>query len=448
MGSERISTKLGDHVDIITGFPFGSKDFLDKPGIRIARGDNVKKGFFDWSDGKAKYWLGITPDLEQYLLAEGDILIGMDGSRVGENWVRVTNIDIPCLLVQRVARIRGRKSLDQRYIRFLIGNPFFAEYIKAVHTGTSIPHISVNQIKEYRIKIPPLREQKAIASILGALDDKIDLNRRMNQTLDEMAQATFKSWFVDFDPVRYKASRQAPLGLAPHIADLFPDGFETSELGEIPIGWRTSTIKENVDRISKGTTPTKSQTGEAKDESTVLYLKVKDIDDSGYINLSGLESIPRSIHEGVLKRSILKEGDVLFTIAGTIGRVAVATKELNDSNINQAIAFIRPLRSNLKSEFIRLLLTTKAIQQKTNSVIVQGVQANVSLAELGNFKFILPPKEVLRAWELTTGALARKRNLILDQTRVLIDIRDNLLPKLLSGELRIPDAERIVERCM
>src|SRR5262249_702426 len=151
-------------------------------------------------------------------------------------FARISPEDLPALLVQRVACLRAKPDLNQGYLRYLICNPQFTAYVKAIHTGTSIPHISGGQIGRYPILVPSLDEQPAVALVLGPLDDKIGLNGRMSETLEAMARALFKSWFVDFDPVRAKAQGREP-GLPKHIADLFPNRFSDSELGKIPEGW-------------------------------------------------------------------------------------------------------------------------------------------------------------------------------------------------------------------
>ncbi|MGL6196894.1 MAG: restriction endonuclease subunit S [Thermoguttaceae bacterium] len=191
------TVKLGDHVDIFTGFPFKSKEFCDEPGIRLARGDNVKRGEFDWGKDKTRYWQDATPNLEPYQLRDGDVLIGMDGSRIGENWVVVSHFDLPCLLVQRVARLRSKCTAYQQFLRYIISSQPFCRYIKAIQTGTSIPHISAKQIAGFEFPLPPLPEQRRIAGILGCLDAKIELNRRMSANLEAQAAAIFKNWFVD-----------------------------------------------------------------------------------------------------------------------------------------------------------------------------------------------------------------------------------------------------------
>jgi type I restriction enzyme S subunit len=156
----------------------------------------------------------------------------MDGSKVGKNWVRVRHNDLPCLLVQRVARLRAKQSMDQGFIRYLIGNQQFRGYVERVRTGTSIPHISGGQIKSYEILLPPLAVQKAIAGVLGALDDKIELNRRMNATLEAMARALFQSWFVDFDPVLAQLDGRTPVGMDAATAALFPASFHETKVGQ------------------------------------------------------------------------------------------------------------------------------------------------------------------------------------------------------------------------
>jgi type I restriction enzyme S subunit len=241
MGSEWPRVRLGDHVDITVGPAFASEHFrTSPPGVRLARGDNVTEGRFRWGD-KTRYWPSITPDLARYLLAEGDILLGMDGSRVGRNWTEVRAEDLPCLLVQRVACLRPRPTLTRRFLAALVSTSAFKAHINAYRTGSSIPHISASQIGEFGFGLPPIAEQESIGRTLGTLDDKIELNRRMSQTLDSTARALFKSWFVDFDPVRAKVEGLDP-GLSGPLASLFPDSFEDSELGEIPAGWKVESL--------------------------------------------------------------------------------------------------------------------------------------------------------------------------------------------------------------
>jgi len=146
------ATGLGNEIDFATGFAFKSAEFSNS-GTRLARGDNVKEGSFYWGD-KTRYWSVITPDIEKYLLKSGDILIGMDGSKVGKNWVRVSDSDLPCLLVQRVARLRTSGTIGSSMLEVLIGGFDFKQYVENIKTGTSIPHISGKQIKDFPVIKP------------------------------------------------------------------------------------------------------------------------------------------------------------------------------------------------------------------------------------------------------------------------------------------------------
>jgi type I restriction enzyme, S subunit len=157
-------TSIGTEANLLTGFPFQSALFANSPpGVRLARGMNVKEGFFLW-DSQSRFWRGKKEEFEKYFLDVGDILIGMDGSKVGKNWVRVRESDLPCLLVQRVARLRYESSIGETFLRFLVGSAEFTAYVVLVKTGTSIPHISLKQIKEYNFTRPEKSDNRLFAA--------------------------------------------------------------------------------------------------------------------------------------------------------------------------------------------------------------------------------------------------------------------------------------------
>ena len=207
-----------------TGFPFDGHKY-GKEGIRVVRGDNVTIGSLRWDTDKDKRWNESFDRASEFSLSADDIVIGMDGSRVGRNRAQIKQEDLPLYIAQRVACIRHNELSLQSFLYYQIFSQAFEKYIKAVHTGTSIPHVSLKQIGDYPIYLPSLKVQQRIASILSSLDDKIEVNRRINENLEAQAQALFKSWFVDFEP--------------------FKDGeFVESELGMIPKGWRVYCLSE------------------------------------------------------------------------------------------------------------------------------------------------------------------------------------------------------------
>ncbi len=248
MAGEWEETTLGAEVDLLTGFPFKSERYTESAdSIPLVRGDNIGQGAMRW-DGVKRWPLSERGEHELYELREGDVVLAMDRPWIeaGLKYAAISKHDLPCLLVQRTARLRGGPKLDTRFLRYLIGSREFTQHIHAITTGTAVPHISGRQIKDFTFARPPLAEQKAIAAVLGALDDKIELNRRMNATLEAMARALFQSWFVDFDPVRAKLDGRPPAALDPATTALFPDAFQDSPIGPVPKGWKVERFDAHI----------------------------------------------------------------------------------------------------------------------------------------------------------------------------------------------------------
>ena len=341
-------------------------------------------------------------------------------------------------------------DVDKQFVRYILTSNYFQYYISVYATGTTIKNMGLKSMRDFTFRLPALAIQKKIAHILSTLDDKIELNRKMNQTLEEMAQTLFKSWFVDFDPVHAKAACKSDaevekaateLGIAKEILELFPSEFEESEMGMIPKGWEAQSLGDICSIITKGTTPKKSDIQNAPDESTIPFIKVKDIAGTGEINRDSLELIPNSVHTGAIKRSILEEDDLLFSIAGTIGRVAVVDGDLDNANTNQAVGIIRLKDKSQHLSLIWLALQSDGIQKNITSKVVQGVQANTSLTNLRDIPVLLPTTTLLNRWNDVVGGIIDKFRINQVESRTLVLARDTLLPKLLSGELDVSNIE-------
>jgi type I restriction enzyme S subunit len=429
MAGEWRDTTIGEHVELVTGEAFQSARFGTTPdsGTLLARGDNVKEGEFEWGE-KARYWPELTPDLERYLLREDDVLLGMDGSKVGKNWVRVRSKDLPCLLVQRVARLRAKPTMDQRFLRYLIGNPQFREYIERVRTGTSIPHISGGQIKSYEISLPSLSEQKAIAGVLGALDDKIELNRRMNGTLEAMARALFQSWFVDFYPVRAKLDGRHPTGMDQATADLFPDSFDYSSNGVIPKGWTVDAIKTRATNIQYGFTQSSTE-----DPIGPHFLRITDIR-GGKIEWSSVPFCKTTEDEREKYR--VMDGDIYIARTG--------------ASTGDSIYVVEPPSAVFASYLIRLQFASRGIGRIVGEFIrtpdyanyIAGniggtAQPNANAQTLTAASMVFPTEEIADAFYRIVRPFDLQRAANDRESRILADLRDTLLPKLLSGELSI-----------
>ena len=191
MSLEWNSYTIGESCNLITGFPFKSKYYLDNGAYKVVRGDNVKEGFIQWGD-KKRCWDSLNDKLENLILKDKDIVIGMDGSKLGKNRAAISKKDLPALLAQRVACIRAKEGFDQDYIKYVILSNYFKSYVDKVKTGTSIPHISLGQISEFAFEAPDYKKQKIISTILSNIDKKISVNQEINKNLDEC----FIIWYI------------------------------------------------------------------------------------------------------------------------------------------------------------------------------------------------------------------------------------------------------------
>jgi len=302
-------------------------------------------------------------------------------------------------------------------------------------TGSTVDHIRVPDCVRFEIPLPPLPEQKAIAHILGTLDDKIELNRKTNETLEAMAKALFKSWFVDFDPVRAKAEGRST-GLPDEISDLFPDSFEDSELGEIPSGWTCCSFTQLVEVISGGTPKT------SIDEywnGSVNWFSVVDAPSGS--DCWVIQTDKSITHQGLnnCASKLLSTGTTIISARGTVGKVCLAGQ---DMAMNQSCYGLRSKAAN--GEYFCFYLT-KSLVEILEARAHGSVFSTITRGTLDGVSTISPPLEVIQSFNGIAGALLGKIKNNLEDNRILGNQRDALLPKLISGEIRIPDAEKMLE---
>lgn len=231
--------EIGPFVDMITGPAFDSTRFSDDPvGVRLARGINITKGHFRWFPEITKYWTKITPDIEKYLLCEGDVIIGMDGSLVGRNYALADSDDVPSLLVQRVARLRTDNCLDCRFLYYFIASDFWLSYVDIVKTHSGIPHISNGDIREFRIAFPPPPQQRKIARILTTVDNLIEKTEALIAKYQAIKQGMMHDLFTR--GVDEHGHLRPPYEEAPEL-------YKESELGWIPKEWEVENLQDAVD---------------------------------------------------------------------------------------------------------------------------------------------------------------------------------------------------------
>ncbi|MGH7944235.1 MAG: restriction endonuclease subunit S [Opitutaceae bacterium] len=303
------------------------------------------------------------------------------------------------------------------------------EYIRQNAIQTGVPHTNLGILRNTPLTLPPRAQQKAIATVLGALDDKIELNRRMNETLEAMARAVFQSWFVDFDPVRAKLDRRKPTGLDPATAALFPVSFQDSAAGHIPKDWSAQPVGEVVDCVGGGT----PSTTEPKywQGGTHHWTTPKDLSSLQAPILLGTNR--RLTDAGIAKISsgLLPAGTLLLSSRAPVGYLAIAALPVA---INQG--FIALKCNERASNFFMLNWC------QTNMAEIESRATGTTFAEISKQNFrpipvVLPPKELMAAFTAKVAPLYAQIRATLTQSRTLATLRDTLLPKLLSGELRV-----------
>jgi type I restriction enzyme S subunit len=306
-------------------------------------------------------------------------------------------------------------------------------------TGSTFPNVSRGDLESIPIPYPDLSYIRNASSILKALERKIELNQKMNKTLEEIAKAIFKSWFVDFDPVRAKAEGR-PTGLPPEISDLFPDELVDSEIGEIPRGWSITPLPDAMDFLEG---PGIRNWQYTNDESGIRFINIRCIKD-GDLNLESANRITEEEALGKYAHFALEEDDIVVSTSGTLGRHAFVRSTHLPLNLNTSVIRFRPVRDKSTLHFLSGFVQTQ-LQWELETRASGSVQRNFGPMHLKQIELLMPPFPLLSAHQNLVEPFFRKRQTNLHEIEVLSELRDTLLPKLISGELRIPDAEKFLE---
>jgi type I restriction enzyme S subunit len=319
---------------------------------------------------------------------------------------------------------------DVRFVEYAFR--YLRERIQHEASGSVQDNINLATLDRLRFPLPPLPEQRAIAHILGTLDDKIELNRRISETLEAMARALFKSWFVDFDPVRAKAEGRDP-GLPKTLADLFPARLVDSELGEIPEGWEVRPFADTVEIIGGGTP--KTELADYWDGDIPWFSVVDAPAGSDVWVVDTQKKITRAAVDDSSTR-ILPVGTTIISARGTVGKIALVGVSMA---MNQSCYGLRGKTGaqGLFSYFkTRELIAT--LQQHAHGSVFDTITRDT----LEGIPVVVPPQMVVAAFETNVGSALQHIRANVLQSRTLAALRDALLPKLISGELRMEAAMR------
>ena len=416
--------------------PFGSaissKHFVDS-GVPVIRGSNLSQIVSTRLDDSGLVFVS-EEKAQEFGRSEarrGDLIftcwgsidqVGLIDSRAKYDHYIVSN--------KQMLLTPEESKADSLFLYYYFASPETRAQIINEGIGSSVPGFNLGQLRSFKVLLPPLAEQQAIAAVIGALDDKIELNRRMNAKLEEMARALFQSWFVDFDPVRAKLDGREPVGLDPASAALFPESFDSSAVGQIPNGWSIKPVGEVVDCVGGGTPSTAEPI--YWEGGTHHWTTPKDFSSLQAPVL--LDTDRKLTDAGIAKISsgLLPAGTLLLSSRAPVGYLAITAMPVA---INQG--FIALKCNDFASNFFMLNWC------QTNMAEIESRATGTTFAEISKQNFrpipvVLPPIELMAAFTAKAAPLYAQISANLHQSQALANLRDTLLPKLLSGELALP----------
>ena len=442
MSSDAMDSCLGaiiaeGQAELQTG-PFGTMlkaEEYSNEGAPVISVGEIREGYLVIGSKTPRISDETIARLPRFLLRQNDIVFGRKGSTHRNALIKKDEEGF--FLGSDGIRLRvNSESICPKYLSYQLRSARAVSWLKANSEGTTMPSLNQNILSRFPITLLPVADQKAIAHILGTLDDKIALNRKTNETLEAMAKALFKSWFVDFDPVRAKAEG-CPTGLPAEISELFPDSFEDTELGEIPSGWRVTPVGDVVECVG-GSTPSTSE-ADYWDGGEYFWATPKDLSSLSEPFL--LDTAKKITADGVQRISsgILPVGTVLLSSRAPVGYVAAACVPVS---INQG--FIALKSNGLMSSAYLLNWCLSNVQQFKDRA--SGTTfAEISKAAFRPIPLLVPSEQVARSFSDKAQALYERVVSNMRQSTLLAATRDALLPKLISGEIRITDAEKMLE---
>jgi len=374
---------------------------------------------------------------DEPLCTHPGVIIGRKGAYRGVHYSPE-----PFFVIDTAFYLEPKEDMDLRWAYYCL----LTYDINSMDSGSAIPSTSRDAFYRLRVRVPTKRQQGAIACILGALDDKIQLNRRMNHTLEAMARAIFKSWFVDFNPVHAKAEGRDP-GLPARVADLFPDSFDDSDLGEIPRGWPVIALGTKI-KTTKGRS---YRSSELLDSDTAL-VTLKSFARGGGYRPDGLKS-----YVGTYKTDqVVEPGELVIACtdvtqaAQVVGRPAIVRASHRFTTLVASLdtLIVRPSAADLTRAYLYFLGGTHAFASHTYAYTTGTTVLHLAKEAVPSFRFAQPSQELVKVFDHMANPVLQRVAAAATENDIIAGMRDALLPKLISGELRVPDAERILGRCV
>jgi type I restriction enzyme S subunit len=420
---------------------------VSSQGTPVLRVNNIRNGRIDAADV-----LRVDPAVEAKFqrsrLCGGEVLLTLVGT-LGEIAI------VPAAMSGwNVARAVGvvpvRKDIGSRWVAICLRSALCQHCIRSWATTTVQATFNLRDVANLPIPLPPTQIREAIAQILGTLDDKIELNRRMNATLESISRAIFKSWFVDFDPVRQKAAGQQPVGMDAQTAAMFPDSFEDSEIGEVPKGWTVTVLEEVLEEIETGSRPKGGVSGYS---AGVPSIGAESIVGLGIFDYSKTKFVPHDFYAAMTRGRIRSRDVLLYKDGGRPGEFEPHITLFGDGfpfaecAINEHVYRLRA-RTDYSQNLLYFWLSSDLVMDemrvKGTGVAIPGLNST----QAKSLTTLRPPLDVAAAFNQRVEPAVAKILAACNESRTLATLRDTLLPKVLSGEIRVPEAEQAVEEAI
>lgn len=411
MRSEWITSTIDDICKLVTDGAHNSPKSVDN-GYYMASVKDFTAYGFDFSNCRKISEADYLKLKKQGCVPEsGDILVGKDGARYFEDVIIYRQKEQPALLSSiAILRVDDTKVTSE-FLYYTLKSPTVKKDVRDNYgSGSAIPRIVLKDFKRMPISFPSLKEQKKITNICVLLDEKIQLNNRINKNLEQQAKAIFKSWFVDFEPF---------------------GGVQPSEMQFIP-------LQELCKVVTKGTTPT--TLGKSFTSSGINFIKAESILDNHSIDSSKFAFVDEETN-ALLKRSVIKANDIIFTIAGTLGRFAMVDNSVLPANTNQAVAIIRPDEAKITPAYLYSFFIGNWHNEYYSKRIQQAVQANLSLTTIKSLPIAVLNNTTMSNYDKLVSPLFALMKNNEEENRRLSKLRDVLLPKLMSGEIDVSNIE-------
>jgi len=432
MSSEWREVRLEEVTSILGDGLHGTPEYDDQGDYYFINGNNLSNGRVVVNE-KTRRVSEREYQKHKKKLNDRTILVSINGSLGYVALYRGEKV----VLGKSACYFNVRDGVDKQFVRYVIESIFFQSYIHALATGSTIKNVSLRLMRDFVFRLPLLELQKQISSVLVALDDRIALLRETNATLEAIAQALFKSWFVDFDPVRAKQQGLAQEGMDEATAALFPDGFEESALGQVPKGWRVEPVGNSVECVGGGTPDTKNPSFWEPAEHS--WTTPKDL--SGLQSSVLLQTGRKLSSEGLAKVSsgLLPSGTLLMSSRAPIGYLAIAQMPVAVNQGYIAMPPGGPIPPLYMLFWCRQNMDT--IKNHANG----STFMEISKKAFRPLPSVVPPAEIVAEFQNIAEPLFARLVENEKQAQTLAALRDTLLPRLISGQLRLPEAEAILE---